>query len=143
MAKDFLGSGWPFPVVPDATGALSYVSEDASVEQSLRVLLLTARGERVMRPDFGTEAPRMVFLAGSVKNLRLLETTIRNAIRDWEPRVEVLDLRAELDRDPERPGDPSANDETRAIVSLSYRVVQSNSKLNLVFPFYLGQVETP
>jgi phage baseplate assembly protein W len=133
MDAPFLGNGWRFPLLPDATGTLRYVSGDANVEQSLRILLMTALGERVMRPDFGTEAPRLVFAPGSVQFLRLLETTVRDALRDWEPRVDVLDVLAELD--------PA--DETHATVSVSYRVRQSNTKNNLVFPYYLGTLEQP
>jgi phage baseplate assembly protein W len=84
-----------------------------------------------MRPDFGCDAPRLVFAPGSMQYLRLLETTVREAVRDWEPRVELEDVRAEVD--PE--------EETRVIVSIDYRVRQTDTRTNLVFPFYLGTVE--
>jgi Bacteriophage baseplate protein W len=132
MAGNFIGRGWRFPLLPDVTGALGYVEGDANVEQSLRILLLTALGERVMRADFGTEAPRLVFAPGSPQFLHLLETSVREALRDFEPRVDILDVTAELD----------AGDDTHATVSLSYRVRRSNTRGNLVFPFYLGQVVT-
>jgi phage baseplate assembly protein W len=127
----FIGTGWRFPILPDETGGLGYVADDVNVEQSLHILLLTDVGQRVMRPDFGCKAPRLVFAPGSVQYLRLLETTIREAVRDWEPRVELEDVRAEVD----------PNEETRVIVSISYRVRQTNTRNNLVFPFYLGTVE--
>lgn len=119
--------------MPDATGRLGYVQGEDNVEQSLRLLLLTQIEERVMRPDFGTEAPRLVFAPGSSQYLGLLETTVREAIRDWEPRVDFLAARAEAD--PE--------DETHIQVSVDYRIRQSNTKLNLVFPFYLRNVAVP
>lgn len=128
---DFIGSGWRFPILPDDTGSLAYVDSDANVEQSLKILLLTDLGERVMRADFGCKAPRLVFAPGSVQYLGLLETTVREAVRDWEPRVELGEVRAEAD-----PGD-----ETRVTVSISYRVRRTNTRNNLVFPFYLGTVE--
>jgi phage baseplate assembly protein W len=131
MAREFLGSGWRFPLLPDQAGALGYVADEASVEQSLRVLLQTDLGERVMRADFGCRAPRLVFAPGSVQFLRLLETSVREAIRDWEPRIDVEDVRAEAD----------PKDETQVTVSLSYRVRQTNTRQNLVFPYYLGKVE--
>lgn len=127
----FLGQGWRFPIVPDAGGGLGYVAGDENVEQSLRLLLLTALGERVMRPDFGCRAPKLVFAPGSVQYLRLLETAVREAVRDWEPRVELEDVVAEA----------VAGDETRVNVNIDYRVRSSNTRTNLVFPFYLGQVE--
>ena len=85
-----------------------------------------------MRPSFGSEAPRLVFAPGSERYLRLLETSIREAVRDWEPRVALDEVRAEVD--------PA--DTTRVTVSIAYRVRPTNSRLNLVFPFYLGTVET-
>jgi phage baseplate assembly protein W len=94
----FLGTGWRFPIRPDPSGRLAYVSGDDNVEQSLRVLLQTSLGERVMRPDFGTEAPRLVFAPGSRQFLSLLETTVKDAIVNWEPRVDVQSIDAEADK---------------------------------------------
>ncbi|HVO01309.1 MAG TPA: GPW/gp25 family protein [Candidatus Cybelea sp.] len=129
--SDFRGQGWRFPIQIDAGGGLGYVEGDANIEQSLKILLLTGLGERVMRPTFGCAAPRLVFAPGSVQYLRLLETTIREAVRDWEPRVTLDDVTAEA----------LPTDETRVNVNISYRVRGSNTKNNLVFPFYLGQTE--
>jgi len=127
MANEFIGAGWRFPILPDASGSLGYVEGDANVEQSLHILLLTELGQRVMRPDFGSKAPRLVFAPGSLQYLSLLETTVREAVRDWEPRVELEAVRAETNPD----------DETHVTVSIDYRVRRTNTRHNLVFPFYL------
>jgi phage baseplate assembly protein W len=127
----FIGNGWRFPILPDAAGGLGFASGDENVEQSLKILLLTDFGQRVMRPDFGCKAPSLVFAPGSVQNLALLETTIREAVRDWEPRIELEEVRAEAD----------IEDETRVTVHIGYRIRQTNTRGNLVFPFYLGTVE--
>jgi uncharacterized protein len=127
MANEFIGVGWRFPILPDETGGLGYVGGDANVEQSLHILLLTALGERVMRADFGTRASRLVFAPGSVQYLSLLETTVRDAIIEWEPRVELENVQAEA----------LPEDETQVTVSISYRVRRTNTRNNLVFPFYL------
>jgi hypothetical protein len=131
MAREFLGTGLRFPLLPDATGSLGYTSGDANVEQSLHILLMTVAGERVMRAEFGTEAERMVFAPGSERYLRLLETSIEEAVRDWESRVDLVEVRAE----------PEPNDATHVIVSLTYRVRQTNTRHSMVFPFYLGRAE--
>lgn len=131
MANGFLGVGWRFPILPDATGSLGYVSGDANVEQALHILLLTQLGERVMRSDFGTQAPRLVFAPGSVQYLRLLENTIKDAVRDWEPRVDLNSVLAEAD----------PINEFNVTVSIRYTVRQTNNSFNLVFPFYLGTVQ--
>lgn len=133
MAKDFLGTGWRFPLLPDASGSLGYVSAEDNIEQSLRILLLTQLGERAMRPGFGSKAGQMVFAPGSLQNLRLLEMTVTDAVRDWEPRIELEDVHAEAD----------LNDATRVVVSIQYKVRATNTRHNLVFPFYLGTVGRP
>lgn len=133
MAGGFIGTGWRYPILPDTTGSLGYVSGDANVEQSLHILLLTQLGERVMRSDFGTHAPKLVFAPGSVQYLRLLENTIKEAVRDWEPRVDLDNVLAEAD----------PVNQFKITVSIRYTVRQTNNSFNLVFPYYLGTVQTP
>jgi uncharacterized protein len=144
MANEFVGRGWRFPILPDDTGSLAWSEGQPNVEQSLKVLLLTAVGERVMRPTFGTEAPKLVFAPGSEQYLRRLEQSIQDAVRDFEPRVDLIDVRAE----PETPepgtlpeGGSVGRAEARVTVSIAYTVRRTNSRFNLVFPFYLGTVE--
>ncbi|MDT9685263.1 GPW/gp25 family protein [Streptomyces sp. TRM76323] len=128
MSEEFLGTGWRFPILPDASGRLGYAVGEESIEHCLRALLLTGTGERVMRPELGTRAHELLFAPGSVQNLRDLENSIAAAVRDHEPRVELDEVRAEAD--------PA--DESRITVSVVYRVRRSNTKANLVFPFYAG-----
>jgi hypothetical protein len=130
MSDDFLGTGWRFPILPDEAGRLAYATGAESVEHCLRALLLTGLGERAMRPDLGTRAPDLVFAPDSVQNLDDLEDSIRDAIRLFEPRVELDEVRAEV-----APGE-----ESRVTVSVVYRIRHTNTRANLVFPFYLGLV---
>jgi phage baseplate assembly protein W len=128
VSEPFLGTGWRFPILPDEAGRLSYAVGEQSIEHCLRALLLTATGERVMRPDFGTNAQESVFAPGSVQNLRDLERSVADAVRTFEPRVDVDSVLAEAD--------PA--DESRITVSVEYRIRRTNTKASLVFPFYLG-----
>jgi len=128
MSEPFLGTGWRFPILPDEAGRLGYAVGEQSIEHCLRALLLTATGERVMRPDFGTKAQESVFAPGSVQSLRDLERSVADAVRTYEPRVELDTVRAEAD----------PLDESRVTVSVEYRIRRTNTKANLVFPFYLG-----
>ncbi len=128
MSDEFLGTGWRFPILPDEAGRLGYAVGEQSIEHCLKALLLTGTGERVMRPDFGTKAQESVFAPGSVQSLRDLENSIADAVRTYEPRVELDEVRAEAD----------PQDETHVTVSIVYRVRRSNTKANLVFPFYVG-----
>jgi hypothetical protein len=131
MSDGFLGAGWRFPILPDATGGLSYVAGEDNVEQSLLILVQTALGERAMRYDFGCRAPQLVFAPGSLRYLRLLEETVRDAIRDWEPRVLLDDVTVDVD----------VEDESLVTVRVDYRVRRTNTRQNLVFPFYVGVLE--
>jgi Bacteriophage baseplate protein W len=128
MSEPFLGTGWRFPILPDEAGRLGYAVGEQSIEHCLRALLLTATGERVMRPDFGTKAQESVFAPGSVQNLRDLERSVAEAVRTYEPRVELDGVRAEAD----------PLEESQVTVSVEYRIRRTNTKANLVFPFYLG-----
>jgi uncharacterized protein len=130
MSENFLGTGWAFPVLPDPAGGLRYAVGEDSIRDCLLVLLQTATGERVMRPDFGTTAPTLVFAPGSPANLRMLESSISDAVRSDEPRVELDSVVAE----------PTPGEENRVVVSVNYRVRRTNTKANLVFPYYLDSV---
>ncbi|HMG72723.1 MAG TPA: GPW/gp25 family protein [Pyrinomonadaceae bacterium] len=131
MNSPIVGTGWRFPILPDLTGGLGYTSGDENVEQSLKILLLTSLGQRVMRTDFGSKASPLVFAPGSLQNLGLLEGTVRDAVRDWEPRIDLEEVRVE----------PDLDDESRVTVHIGYRVRQTNTRSNLVFPFYLTAPE--
>jgi phage baseplate assembly protein W len=126
---DFRGRGVAFPLLPDASGTLPYVEGDEEVAQSLRLLLMTAAGERVMRNGFGTQAPRLVFAPGSETNGKLLETSVREAVRDYEPRVEVADVVVTQGLlAPER-----------IDVEVTYTVRRTNTRDSIVFPYYLSR----
>lgn len=129
MDNALVGSGWRFPILPDGNGVLRYSNGNENVAQSLRLLLMTSLGERLMRPDFGCAVPRLVFAPGTVQFINLLETTVREAVIEWEPRVELVDVIAELD----------SEDATHATIDVSYLIRRTNTKQNLVFPFYLAQ----
>lgn len=128
MTDAFAGAGWRFPIVPDDAGRLGYAAGTASIDACLRALLLTGLGERLMRPDLGTRAPELVFAPGSPQNLHDLEDSIRDAVIRFEPRVQVDDVRAETVPD----------DHSQVTVSLVYRIRRTNTRANLVFPYYLG-----
>jgi phage baseplate assembly protein W len=125
---DFRGTGWAFPIVPRA-GSLGYVGGDEGVEASLWLLLKTTVGERVMRPDFGTTVPELVFEPGSDQNLFAVEQAVRDTVIRWEPRVEIIDTTV-------------TGADAQVSVTLRYRVLRTNTERTMTFPFYLasGQV---
>jgi hypothetical protein len=101
--------------------------ERADVEEAIRVVLGTARGERVMRPDFGCDLHEFAFATVDAATVTLVETAVREALARWEPRVEVRDVdvsTAELDAG-------------RLLVTVDYRVRSNDVAGSLVYPFYL------
>lgn len=122
----FLGRGWSFPV-DTSDGDVELVDGETDIEQSIRVILSTAPGERVMRPAFGCGIHSYVFAAVDRTRLTLIEDEVRDALVRWEPRIEVRAVDAEL-------ADRSTG---RLDVDVAYRVRRTNNEFNLVYPFYL------
>jgi phage baseplate assembly protein W len=127
MVIDFLGSGWAFPVQPDR-GRIRQASGEESVQQSIRIILSTAPGERVMRPDFGCRIREYVFALNNASTIGAATRAVREALAQWEPRIDLIDVRAATD-----PMQPRT-----LLVEIDYRLRSSNSRANLVFPLYLG-----
>jgi uncharacterized protein len=126
MLADFLGKGWGFPVChDDQTGvAISYGEE--SIRESIWIILATAPGERVMRPDFGCGIHRWVFELNDAATLGQVAKDVREALTRWEPRIDVLDV------DTEEKGRGEV-----LLINIHYRVRSTNNFFNLVYPFYL------
>jgi phage baseplate assembly protein W len=127
--KAFLGVGWGFPVALDARGEVGVVAHEEDVRQAVRIILGTNHGERVMRPDFGANLRALVFEPLSATTMSLVQEQVRRALIEWEPRIDVLDVRV------------MAGDADRARgrlqIEIDYRVRSTNTFYNLVYPFYL------
>src|SRR4030095_345610 len=89
--KDFLGRGWPMPVELDPrTGKVASVAYEEDIRQSIRIILETAPGERVMRPNFGCGIHDLVFAAVDSKTVQRICSEVEDALRRYEARVDVL-----------------------------------------------------
>ena len=128
MPGDFLGVGWAFPVRFEVH-RLKRVEYEESIRQSIRLILETARGERVMRPDFGCGLHERVFAVNDSATRGVVADDVREALLQWEPRVEVLDVSATA---------AGAEDEVLRI-SIDYRVRSTDNRFNMVYPFYLNR----
>ena len=126
MFKIFLGKGWQFPVAVDDDGALAVAEYEESVRQSIWVVLGTAKGERVMRPDFGCGIYDMVFGVNSSTAASEAAEEVRDALVEFEPRIDVLGVEVS----------PGGDGEV-LYVSIDYQVRATNTVFNLVYPFYL------
>ncbi|MDQ3908185.1 MAG: GPW/gp25 family protein [Acidobacteriota bacterium] len=126
MYKIFLGKGWQFPVAADAQGALAVAEYEESVRQSIWIILGTAKGERVMRPDFGCGIYDMVFGVNSSTAAAEAAEEVRDALVSFEPRIDVLEVEVS----------PGGGGEV-LYVSIDYQVRATNTVFNMVYPFYL------
>lgn len=123
---DFLGRGWKYPLTIDK-GKIAFSEGEDSVRESILIILGTVKGERIMRPDFGCEITELVFSPNNTQTATLFAFYIREALMKWEPRIEVLDVNAY----------PDAEEKNKVNINIDYMIKTTNTKSNLVYPFYL------
>jgi len=126
VPKTFLGVGWGFPVGLNASGAIQTAEYEESVRQAIWIILGTAKGERVMRPDFGCGIYDLVFGVNSASTSGKVAQAVREALLMYEPRIDVRDVQVQ----PQDPGDT-------LLINIEYEVRATNNVFNLVYPFYL------
>lgn len=129
MNRAFLGKGWKFPIRVNARGGLSYVSNEQDIEEAIWIILSTAKGERVMEPDFGCGIHNQVFAPNEPGTRGLIAYEVQDSLANYEPRIEVEDVRVES-----FPGRTN-----QLLIRVDYRVRTNNAKRNLVYPFYLTE----
>jgi phage baseplate assembly protein W len=127
--RDFLGVGWKFPLQVTPSGAIARARYEQRIEESVHLILATAKGERVMLPDFGCGIHDLVFASNNSLTLSLVVQHVREALVTYERRIDVLDVAA--DTAPEEPN--------LLLIRVSYRVRSNNAVGNLVYPFYLRE----
>jgi hypothetical protein len=123
----FLGRGWKFPLKFE-NGAIAMSEAEEDVDESLRILLGTYPGERLMRPDYGCRLRDYCFRNYEESTIVQLDEEIRNSIDNFEPRVTVENTDYKMDE---------VNDVLQIIVD--YKVIATNSRRNLVYPFYINE----
>lgn len=128
---DFLGNGWAFPFRVSPSGGIALSRHDFDIEEAIRIILSTAKGERHMRPEFGCGIHDLVFAPNNATTTGLVRTYIEEAIGWWEPRVEVIDINVDTEQD----------ERNKLMVSIRYKIRATNDERNLVYPFYLIRPE--
>jgi phage baseplate assembly protein W len=128
--RAFLGVGVAYPPRAEPTGALATAAYEEDVRQAILIILGTARGERVMRPDFGAGLRELVFAPLTTTTTALARHHVEQALVTWEPRIDgiTVDVRAEAALG-------------RLLITIGYRVRRTNTFYNLVYPFYLTEGE--
>ena len=130
--KMFLGTGFKFPPSVDpGTGRFLTSSGEQSVKESVYLILMTQRGERWVIPEFGSDLLSYTFMDPSVTMLNVMSNSLRSILLEQEPRISDV----QIDIDPEV-------QEGCLVVNIQYRVTESNTRDNLVFPFYLNSARS-
>ncbi|MGZ8378427.1 MAG: GPW/gp25 family protein [Gemmatirosa sp.] len=124
--RDFLGTGWAFPVGVDARGRIALSRRERDVEEAILMILLTPKGQRVMRPDFGCQIHDLIFAPNDATTAGLAAYYVEDALAMWEPRIRVLEVNAGPD--------PQAQE--RLLIDIRYEIKATYDRRALVFPFY-------
>jgi len=125
--KDILGTGWSYPLRVDGRGGIAFSRRDMGIEESIHVILSTAKGERRMRPNFGCDIHNIIFAPNTAATWGLAAHYVEEALGWWEPRIEVTEI------DPQ----PDPQDTSRLLINIKYRIKATNDARNIVYPFYL------
>ena len=126
-SREFLGRGIGFPFRVDrSTGKIAMAHQEEDIRQAIEVILRTQRGERVMRPGFGTRIMDYVFEENTRDIGFALERDVFDALTRWEPRIRDIEVAAEAS-----PVENAMN------VRVQYTVRSTNNMFNVVYPFYL------
>jgi uncharacterized protein len=130
-SRDFLGKGWRFPVSVNLTGGLSSSAFEENVRQSIFIILGTAPGERVMRPDFGCRIHDLMFAPNNDVTAVRAAYYCEEAIYKYEPRIAEVEVQAF----------PNSVEPNRLDLNIAYVIAGTNDKRNLVYPFYLRSAD--
>lgn len=127
MSLNFLGKGFSFPLQIDNSGCIKLSEEREKIQQSILLILSTAKGARMMRPEFGCAVHDFIFEPNSASLRGLIAQEVQLALIEWEPRIQVDQVTVETEVD-----QPS-----KILVSVKYTIRNKNTPDNLVYPFYL------
>lgn len=125
--KSFLGKGLAFPLQVNARHELALTEGERDIEQSIRIILGTRPGERVMRPTFGCRAYELLFEPRDSTTFSMLRKYVEDALAFWEPRITVLSVNPTLDE----------NDDSAIFVSIDYQIKETHDLRSIVYPFFL------
>ena len=129
IGQGFLGKGWKYPIRVNARGGLDWSQSDASISEAIWIILSTPRRSRIMEPDFGCAIHDYVFAPNNPATRATVEAEVRTALVQWEPRIDVIGVRA------------TAHDDApeTLMIEVDYRTRANNAAHNIVYPFYINE----
>lgn len=131
-STDILGIGWSFPVAVDSCGRIALTRGEVDIEQAVQTIVLTPKGQRVMRPRFGCRIHELIFDPNNLSTISLAQRYVREALEMWEPRIRVLSV--DVSHEPDNPEQLS--------IHVQYQVKATYDNRALVVPFYRIPPET-
>ncbi len=129
---NYLGKGWGFPpqiTLTDLDVVLTMVSGEEDIEQAIRIILSTQLEERVFRHEFGVDKKDWIFNSISNTFLSMIRDAVEEAIYKNEPRVIPFDIMVSQ----------STFDSAKIDIEINYLIKETNSRKNLVYPFYVNE----
>jgi phage baseplate assembly protein W len=126
-AKGFLGAGWKFPIsVDETTGRIKTSQYEEDVQEAIKIIIMTRKGERMMQPDFGCGLQDYLFSGMDYDTISQMRMEVQRALLNWEPRITDVDVRLEADGG-------------NLMIYISYVVRSTNNPFNIVFPYFLSE----
>ncbi|MEA5521402.1 GPW/gp25 family protein [Limnoraphis robusta] len=130
--NSFLGTGWSFPPrFNQDTGTVEMVSDEEDIVESLEIILSTRPAERIMQSDFGCELSQFIFEEMSQGTITGIRGIISDALLYHEPRIDVEEINID-----------ESEQDGLLLIGIIYRVRATNSRFNLVYPFYINEAQT-
>ncbi len=126
--REFIGQGLNWPLQLNAQGGVAMSQGQMEIEQSIRIILETIPGERVMRPEFGCRAWELMFAPRNAATEAQLIEFVQEALRMWEPRIVVTAV--EIARN-------SSYDDSVILTDIRYQVKNTHDERSIVYPFYI------
>ena len=131
-SRAFLGQGVAFPLQVNARGEIALAGGERDIEQSIRVILGTRPGERMMRPEFGCRASELLFEPRNSATETQMQQYVEEALRRWEPRIEVQWVSVMSDN----------TQDGAVVVEVNYLIKATHDERSIVYPFFLVGEET-
>ncbi len=131
--REFLGQGLSFPLQIDSRGGIALAKGERDIEQSIRIILETMPGERVMRPEFGCHIHDLVFAPHNAATEGLAIYYVEIALERWEPRIDVQEVI--VSADPQHDG--------VLLIEIEYQTKDSHDVRSIVYPFFIASEAEP
>lgn len=125
MTNPIIGRGWHFPPQLDEWGVIRLTDDETEIAQAIWIILSTAPGQRVMRPEFGCRIHELIFAPNNAATAGLASRYVQEALGRWEPRIHVHRV------------DILPSNSSSLNITIQYQILATHNNRSLVYPFYL------